>query len=196
MFWKNPVQFSSVAQSCPTLCDPMNRSMPGLPEFTQTRVHWVSDAIQPSHPLLSPPNLLSIRQIPPLVAVVRFASKVARWQSIRTWGGTSVLESQLFSVTAKGTAPEDDPTSGCYHVPSGTISSQVTGAPAQQGCMRSSCVYPAHKSSSSPGGAGFRVENKCSSSFCFYYLFPVSVFKSCSHGKPLVVLFFGNFTLM
>ena len=54
------VQFSSVAQSCPTLCDPMNRSTPGLPvhhqlpEFTQTHVHQVSDAIQPSHPLLSP----------------------------------------------------------------------------------------------------------------------------------------------
>ena len=55
-----PVMFSSVAQSCPTLCDPMNRSMPGLPvyhqlpEFTQTYVHRVSDAIQPSHPLSSP----------------------------------------------------------------------------------------------------------------------------------------------
>jgi len=53
-------QFSSVAQSCPTLCNPMNRSMPGLPvqhqlpEFTQTHVHRVSDAIQPSHPMLSP----------------------------------------------------------------------------------------------------------------------------------------------
>ena len=54
------VQFSSVAQSCPTLCHPMNRSTPGhpvhhqLPEFTQTQVHQVSDAIQPSHPLSSP----------------------------------------------------------------------------------------------------------------------------------------------
>ena len=54
------VQFSSVAQSCPTLCNPMNRSMPGLPvhqqllEFTQTHVHRVSDAIQPSHALSSP----------------------------------------------------------------------------------------------------------------------------------------------
>ena len=53
------VQFSSVAQLCPTLCDPMNRSTPGLPvhqlpEFTQTHVHQVSDAIQPSHPLSSP----------------------------------------------------------------------------------------------------------------------------------------------
>ena len=52
--------FSSVAQSCLTICDPMNRSTPGLPvhhqlpEFTQTHVHRVSDAIQPSHPLLSP----------------------------------------------------------------------------------------------------------------------------------------------
>ena len=54
------VQFSSVAQSCPTLWDPMNCSMPGLPvhhqlpEFTQTHVHQVGDAIQPSHPLSSP----------------------------------------------------------------------------------------------------------------------------------------------
>ena len=54
------VQFSSVAQSCLTLCNPMNRSMPSLavhhqlPEFTQTHVHQVSDAIQPSHPLSSP----------------------------------------------------------------------------------------------------------------------------------------------
>ena len=54
------VQFSSVAQSCPTLCDPMNRSMPGIPvhhtllEFTQTHAHRVGDAIQPSHPLSSP----------------------------------------------------------------------------------------------------------------------------------------------
>ena len=54
------VQFSSVAQSCPTLFDPMNHSTPGLPvhhqllEFTQTHVHRVGDAIQPSHPLSSP----------------------------------------------------------------------------------------------------------------------------------------------
>ena len=54
------VQFSSVAQSCPSLCDHMNHSTPSfpvchqLPEFTQTHVHWVGDAIQPSHPLSSP----------------------------------------------------------------------------------------------------------------------------------------------
>ena len=60
------VQFSSVAQLCPTLCDPMNHSTPGLPvhhqlpESTQTRVHWVGDAIQPSHPLSSPSPPASI----------------------------------------------------------------------------------------------------------------------------------------
>ena len=50
-------QFSSVAQLCLTLCNPMNCSTPGLPEFTQTHLHQVGDAIQPSHPLssLSPP---------------------------------------------------------------------------------------------------------------------------------------------
>ena len=54
------VQFSSVAQSCPTLCDPMNHRMPGLPvhhqllESTQTHVHLVGDAIQPSPPLSYP----------------------------------------------------------------------------------------------------------------------------------------------
>ena len=61
--WHPSVQFSSVARSCPTVCNPMNRSTPGLPvhhqlpEFTQTHVHWVGDAIQPSHPLSSPSPL-------------------------------------------------------------------------------------------------------------------------------------------
>ena len=58
------IQLSSVTQSCPTLCNPMDCCTPGLPvhqqllEFTQTHVHWVSDAIQPSHPLSfpSPPS--------------------------------------------------------------------------------------------------------------------------------------------
>ena len=63
-------QFSSVAQSCLTLCDPMNRSTPGfpvhhqLPEFTQTHVHRVGDAIQPSHPLLSPSPPSNREEIP------------------------------------------------------------------------------------------------------------------------------------
>ena len=63
------IQFSSVAQSCLTLCDPMNFSMPALfvyhqlPEFAQTHVHWVDDAIQPSHPLLPPsPLALNLSQ--------------------------------------------------------------------------------------------------------------------------------------
>ena len=60
LFGEYSVQFNSVAQSCPTLHNPMNRSTPGLPvhhqlpEFTQTPVYRVSDAIQPSHPLSSP----------------------------------------------------------------------------------------------------------------------------------------------
>ena len=64
------VQFSSVAQSCPTLCDSMNRSTPGLPvhhqlpEFTQTHIHQVGDAIQPSHPPSSPSP-----PIPPSISV-------------------------------------------------------------------------------------------------------------------------------
>ena len=84
-------QFSSVAQSCPTLCDPMNRSTPGLPvnhklpEFTQTQVHRVSDANQPSHPLQSPS--------PP-------APNPSQHQSLFQWDNTShevakVLEFQL-----------------------------------------------------------------------------------------------------
>ena len=59
--WKSAFsQFNSAAQSCPTPCNPVDCSTPGLPvhhqllEFTQTHVHWVSDAIQPSHPLSSP----------------------------------------------------------------------------------------------------------------------------------------------
>ena len=65
-------QFSSVARSCPILCDPKDCSMPGLPvhhqllEFIQTHVHWVSDAIQPSHPLLSllhPPSIFPIIRV-------------------------------------------------------------------------------------------------------------------------------------
>ena len=80
---KSSVQFSSVAQSCPTLCNPMIHSMPGLPvhhqlpEFTQTHVHRVSDAIQPSHPLLS---LLLLPPIPPSIRVFSNESTLRmRW---------------------------------------------------------------------------------------------------------------------
>ena len=60
MTFEGSKKISSVTQSCPALCDPMNCSTPGVPvhhqlrEFTQTHVHWVGDAIQPSYPLLSP----------------------------------------------------------------------------------------------------------------------------------------------
>ena len=64
------LQFSSVAQSCPTLCDPLDGSMPGFPvhhrllEFAPTHVHQVNDAIQPSHPLSSPsPPAFNLSQL-------------------------------------------------------------------------------------------------------------------------------------
>ena len=78
-------QFSSVAQSCPTLCDPMNCSTPGLPghhqllESTQTHVHWVGDAIQPSHPLSSPsPPALNLSQHQDLFQSVSSLHQVAK----------------------------------------------------------------------------------------------------------------------
>ena len=92
------VQFSSVAQSCPTLCGPMNCSMPGLRvhyqllEFTQTNVHRVGDAIQPSCPLSSPS--------PP-------ASNPSQHQSfpvsqLFAWGGWSIGVSALASFLPRG----------------------------------------------------------------------------------------------
>ena len=78
-------QIRSVTQSCPTLCDTMNRSMPGLPvhhqlpEFTQTHVHWVGDAIQPSHPLSSPsPPALNLSQHQGLFKWVSSSHEVAK----------------------------------------------------------------------------------------------------------------------
>ena len=92
------VHFSSVAQSCPTLCDPMNRSTPGLPvhhqllAFTQTLVHRVSDAIQPSHPLSSP--FSSCPQSLP-------ASKSFPVSQLFAWGGQSTAVSALASFLPK-----------------------------------------------------------------------------------------------
>ena len=77
------IQFSSVTQSCPTLCEPMNHSTPGLPvhhqllDPTQTNVHWVGDAIQPSHPSLS---LLLLPSIFPSIRVFSNESALlSRW---------------------------------------------------------------------------------------------------------------------
>ena len=81
----NLVQFSSVAQSCPTLCDSMDCSIPGFPvyhqflEFTQTHVHWVGDAIQPSHPLLSPSSpVFKLSQHQDLFQCVSSSNQVAK----------------------------------------------------------------------------------------------------------------------
>ena len=97
--FQDSVQFSSAAQLCPTLCDPMNCSTPGLPvhhqllEFTQTHVHRVSDAIQPSHPLSSPsppaPNPSQHQSFP--------------MSQLVTWGGQSTGVSALASVLPKNT---------------------------------------------------------------------------------------------
>ena len=101
-FYHNPqknyhsVQFSSVAQSQRTLWNPMNCSMPGLPvhhqllEFTQTHVHWVGDAIQPSHTLLSPfPSALNRSHHQGFFKWVSYSHQVAKVLGVST--STSVL---------------------------------------------------------------------------------------------------------
>ena len=93
-------RFSSVqfSQSCPTLCDPMNCSTPGLPvhhqlpEFTQTHVHRVGDAIQPPHPLSSP--------FPPAPNPSQHQS-LFQWVHLFTWGGQSTGVSALASFLPK-----------------------------------------------------------------------------------------------
>ena len=84
-FHFSSVQFSSVVQSCPTLCQPMDCSTPGLPVYhqfpklTQTHVHWVSDALQPSHPLLSPsPPAFNLSQYQGLFKWVSSSHQVAK----------------------------------------------------------------------------------------------------------------------
>ena len=77
------VHFSLVAQSCPTLCDPMDCSMPGLPvhhqlpEFTQTHVHWVGDAIHPSH--VCCPLLLLLSIFPSIRVFSNESALCIRW---------------------------------------------------------------------------------------------------------------------
>ena len=96
------LQFSSVAQSCPTLCDPMNRSTPGLPvhhqlpEFTQTHVHRVSDAIQPSHPIV--PFSSCPQSLP--------ASESFPMSQLFAWGGQSTGVSALCLACCKGLAED------------------------------------------------------------------------------------------
>ena len=95
MTLKHSVQFSSVTQLCPTLCDPMNCSMPGLPvhyqlsESTQTHVHWVSDTNQPSHPLSS--------HSPPALNLSQYQG-LFKWVSCSQSGGQSIGVSASTSV--------------------------------------------------------------------------------------------------
>ena len=94
------VQFSSVAQSCLTLSDPMNRSTPGLPvhhqlpEFTQTHVYQVSDAIQPSHPRSSPSPPARFSSCPQSLP----ASGSFPMSHLFTWGGQTIGVSASASV--------------------------------------------------------------------------------------------------
>ena len=93
------VQFYSVTQSCPTFCDPMNQSTPGLPvhhqlpEFTQTHVHQVRDAIQSSHPLSSPS--------PPALSFP--TSGAFQMSQLFTSGGQNIGVSDLTSVLPMNT---------------------------------------------------------------------------------------------
>ena len=88
--FERSVQFSSVVQSCPSLCDPMDCSMPGflvhhqLPELAQTHVHWIGDAIQPSHSLSSPsPSCLQSFPASASFLVSQSSHQVAKYWSFR-----------------------------------------------------------------------------------------------------------------
>ena len=111
------IHFSSVTQLCLTFCDPMDCSTPGfpvhhqLPEFTQTHVHWVSDAIQPSHPLSSPfPPAFNVSQHQGLFKWVSSRHQVAKvlefqlqhqsfqWRLSRVFSNTTVQKHQFFGA--------------------------------------------------------------------------------------------------
>ena len=108
-FWKswrpNRRLLFSVGQSCPTLCNPTDCSMPGfpglhcLPESAQTHVHWVSDAIQPFHPLSSPsPPDFNLSQHQGLFQWVNSSQQVAKVLELQ-------LQHQVLAVSIKGWFP-------------------------------------------------------------------------------------------
>ena len=122
------IQFSSVTESCPTLCNPMNCNTPGflahhqLPEFTQTQVHWVSDAIQPSHPLSSPsPPSLNLSQHQGLFKWVSASHQVAK-----------VLEFQLQHQSFQWTLRTDLLYNGLVGSPCSPRDSQEESFPTPQ----------------------------------------------------------------
>ena len=107
---KLSVQFSSVAQSCPTLCNPMDCSTPGfpvhhqLPELIQTHVLWVCDAIQPSHPLSSPfPPAFNHSQHQGLFKRVSSSHQVAFYFFPLGWTGWISLQSKGLSTVFSNT---------------------------------------------------------------------------------------------
>ena len=125
-----------MAQWCPTLCDPMNHSMPGLPvhhqhpEFTQTHVHWVSDAMQPSHLLssLSPPAPNPKR-----------ASESFPMSQFFAWGGQSTRVSALASVLPMKTQ-DWSPLNGLVGSPCSPRDSQESSPTPQFKSMNSSVL--------------------------------------------------------
>ena len=133
-------QFSSVTQSCTTLCNPMNHSTPGLPvhhqlpEFTQTNVHRVGDAIQPSHPLSSPS--------PP-------APNPSQHQSLFQWVNSShevakVLEFQLYHHSFQRTPRTDLLQNGLVGSPCSPRDSQESSPTPQFKSISSSALSFLH----------------------------------------------------
>ena len=128
------VQFSSAAQLCPTLCNPTDCSTPGfpvrhqLPEFTQTHVHWVTDAIQPSHPLMSPSPAFNLSQHQGLFKWVNSSHQVAK-----------VLEFQLQHQSFQGTPRTDLLQNGLVGSPCSPRNSQESSPTPQFRSISSWC---------------------------------------------------------
>ena len=124
-------QFSSVARSCPTLCDPMDCSMPGFPvhyqllELTQTHVPWVSDAIQPSHPLLTPS--------PP-------AFNLSQHQGLFQWVSSSHQVAKVLGVQLQHQSFQRNPRADLLH-------NGLVGSPWVQGTLKSLLQHHSSKAS-------------------------------------------------
>ena len=127
------VQLSSVSQSCLNLCDPMNCSMPGLPvhhqlpEFTQTHVHWIGDAIQPYHPLLSPS--------PP-------AMNLSQHQGLSQWVSSSHQVTKLLEFQLQHQSFQWTPRTGLFY-------DGLVGSPCSPRDSQESSPTPQLKSTSS-----------------------------------------------